>query len=89
MTTATSTRPSLREIVLDALNDAYYSRRANVEECRACTRQPAGVCPDHLDDSDLSRAYEDARRQIEGSIAGDAGEIASLIPAAEGGEGND
>ena len=79
--TATATRPTLREIILDALSDAYYSRRANVEECAFCAKQPAGVGPCHQEDSDLSRDYENARKQVERSLAdpGTADELAALL----------
>lgn len=65
MTPATGTAPTLREIVLDALSDAYYSRRASVEECPSCTKQPAGVGPCHQEDGNLAREYDEARKQIE------------------------
>jgi hypothetical protein len=94
MTTATATKPTLREILLDALNDAYYSRRANVEECRFCAKQPAGVGPCHQEDSDLCRDYEDARKQIERSpgnpevlaVLGDDDELAALLGTEGSGE---
>lgn len=86
--TTTEARPTLREILLDSLSDAYWARQSNIEECRSCAKQPAGVCPDHQADSDLSRDYEDARKQIEGSLAMPewADEIARLLPAAAEGE---
>ena len=68
MSTATITRPAtLREIVLDSLNDAYWSRRANVEECRDCSRNPAGVALCHEEDARLAAEYEEARKQIQNS----------------------
>jgi hypothetical protein len=69
VTTATTVKPSLQDIILDALNDAYWSRRANVEECRACTRSPAGVLTCHEEDNALALSYEAARKQIEHSPA--------------------
>jgi hypothetical protein len=63
----TITRPSLREIVLDALTDAYWTRKREVEDCEHCRRSAAGVCPD--EDHQLSTAaflfYEEARKRIE------------------------
>ena len=59
------TRPSLLEVVLDALTDAYYARRAEIEGCRDCTRTPAGICADHEADNALAFSYEEARKQIE------------------------
>jgi hypothetical protein len=67
MSTATETRPSLRAVILDALDDAYYARRYAIEDCRDCTRNPAGVCGDHQADNDLARDYEEARKQLERS----------------------
>jgi hypothetical protein len=89
MSIATEAGPTLREVILDSLHDAYWARQSNIEECPACAKQPAGVCACHQEDNDLSRQYEDARKQIEGSLAGPetAAELAGLFPAAaEGGE---
>ena len=88
MSTPVIARPTLREVILDSLNDAYWSRRANVEECRACARQPAGICPDHQEDNALAREYEEARKQIERS-PGDAEVLAVFagLSGTEGGEG--
>jgi hypothetical protein len=88
--TATLAKPSLREIVIDALNEAYWSRRANVEECRACAKQPTGFALCHEEDAELARLYEQARKQIEGSLAseGTTAEIAALFLDCEtGGNG--
>lgn len=78
-------KPSLREIVLDALTDAYWSRRANVEECRTCTRNPAGVCMEHEADHALASDYEEARKQIE-HMPGDP-EVVAVGCGIEGGTG--
>ena len=63
--TAVTVTPSLRAIVLDALHDAYWGRRAEIEGCRDCARIPAGICADHQEDNALACEYEDARKQIE------------------------
>lgn len=76
------TAPSLREIVLDALSDAFYARRAEIEGCRDCTRNPAGVCAEHQADNDLANEYEDARKQIEHGAS-----LAGLADALVGGTG--
>jgi hypothetical protein len=67
VSTPTLAKPSLREVVVDALNDAYWSRRANVEECRACAKQPTGFAVCHEEDARLAAEYEQARKQIEGA----------------------
>jgi hypothetical protein len=77
MSTATITGPSLLEVLLDSLNDAYYYRRDRIEGCRDCTRNPAGVCPDHQEDNDLVWHYEQARKRIEHS-PGDPELLAAL-----------
>ena len=61
------TRPSLREIILDALTDAFWCRKGEVEDCPACRRSPAGVCADEDHQLSLAAAlfYEEARKQIE------------------------
>lgn len=63
----TLTVPSLREVLIDALDDAYWARRAEIEGCRDCTRNPAGICADHQADNDAAHEYEEARKQIEQS----------------------
>jgi hypothetical protein len=91
MSTETITRPTLREIILDSLTDAYWYRKGEVEDCPACRRNPAGVCAD--EDHQLSAAaalfYEQARKRIE-SAPGDP-EVLDLlcgnVMAALGGEG--
>ena len=63
------TRPSLREVILDALNDAYWCHQGEVEDCAACRQHPAGVCadPDQQTADAHARDYEEARKQIERS----------------------
>jgi hypothetical protein len=67
MSTATETRPSLRAVILDALEDAYWYRKGEVEDCLDCRKQPAGVCGAHEADGALARDYEEARKQLERS----------------------
>jgi hypothetical protein len=81
MTAPTIARPTLREVILDALNDAFYSRRANVEECACCAGHPAGACADHQEDAGLARDYEDARKQVEQGTP----EAMALLGGTEGG----
>jgi hypothetical protein len=88
----TATKPSLRAVVLDALNDAYWSRRANVEECRTCARNPAGIALCHEEDARLAFEYEEARKRIE-SAPGDpevmnvfAGNLMAALSGEETGE---
>jgi hypothetical protein len=83
---ATEAPPALRQILLDALDDAYWYRKDEIEGCRDCPRQPAGICADHEDDNALASYYETARKQLE--QAPDSAEVlAALLPAAaEGGE---
>ena len=87
MTTATITRPSLREVIADALEDAYWYRKAEIEGCRDCTRNPAGICADHQKDNDLARSYEEARKQLQGSAASD--EATALFAGLSGTEGGE
>lgn len=85
MSTATATRTALREVILAALDDAYEYRRAQVDDCRDCARQPAGICLDHQGDNDAAFDYEAARKQIEGTLAGPdtAAELAALLGTEE------
>lgn len=75
--TLTATRPSLREVILDALLDAWYARRAEIEGCRDCARNPAGICGDHQSDNDAAWFYDDARKQLE-RTPGDPAALALL-----------
>jgi hypothetical protein len=36
----------LRDIILEALDYAYWCRLGNVEECPACRKHPTGICED-------------------------------------------
>jgi hypothetical protein len=67
MSTATITRPSLREVILDALNDAFWQQRAEIEDCAGCRKNPAGVCPDrdHQEANTRAVEYDEARKQLE------------------------
>ena len=74
---ATITKPSLAEIILDALSDAYWSRVANVEECKACPKQPTEICPEHEADAAAAQDYEEARKRI--SEAASDTEVLALL----------
>jgi len=63
--TATTTGLDLRAVILDALEDAYDHRRAEIEGCRDCARNPAGICADHRADNDAAFEYDEARKQIQ------------------------
>ena len=80
----TITRPALRDIILDAVEDAYWYRKGEVEGCRDCARHPAGVCADHQEDNALALDYEEVRKQIQGSP--DDPEVLAVLAAIEGGE---
>ena len=71
----------LREVVLDALTDAYYARRAEIQGCRFCARNPAGVCADHEEDNAAALEYEEAHKQIEHGAA----DWAAYVSGEEGG----
>lgn len=79
MGTATAVKLTLREVVLAAIEDDY--RTAQVEECLACDRQPAGICGDHQADNDAAWFYDDARRQIEQSPG--SAEVLAVLGAEE------
>jgi hypothetical protein len=83
MTAPAIGHPTLREIVADALVDAYWYRKGKVEDCPACRRSPAGVCADEDHQLSLaaSRFYEDARKQLENAPS-DA-EVVALLGAEE------
>jgi hypothetical protein len=63
----TVTRPSLREVLIDALDIAYWTQRDGIEGCRDCTRNPAGICADHQADNEAAAEFENARKLIEQS----------------------
>ena len=67
--TETLTVPSLREVLLDALDDGYWYRKGEVEDCAACRKAPAGVCADldHQNSLAMALEYEEARKQIQQS----------------------
>jgi hypothetical protein len=69
MTAATITRPSLREILLDALEDAYWYQKGEVEDCGHCRRSLTGACTEagHQNALALALDYEAARKQIQDS----------------------
>lgn len=84
MSTATTARPSLRDIILDALDDAYWAHRAEIEGCRDCARNPAGICADHQDDNTAACDYEQARKHLQ-QAPGDP-EVVAVSCGIEGGE---
>jgi hypothetical protein len=67
MTAETLTVPSLRAVLIDALDVAYWAQRAVIEGCRDCTRNPAGICADHQADNAAAAEFENARKLIEQS----------------------
>jgi hypothetical protein len=86
-----ATKASLREILLDSLEDAYWFQKGEVEDCGHCRRSVTGACadPGHQNALALAQDYEAARKQIQDSpdalsvIAG----LAGAAPAAgDGGE---
>lgn len=91
---STATEASLREVILDALNDAYYGRRAEIEGCQVCVKQPAGICADHQGDNASALEYEEARKQLERQpehpevLAVFCGIGAARVSGQEGGEGS-
>jgi hypothetical protein len=64
---AKATGPSLRDVLIDALDDAYWFQRGEVEDCPRCRRSPAGVCPDpdHQNANARALEYEEARKQMQ------------------------
>jgi hypothetical protein len=71
MTAATMAKPALREVILDALEEAYDHHRTEIEACGHCRRSLTGACADqnHQNAFALALDYEAARRQIEDSPA--------------------
>lgn len=57
--------PDLRAVILDALEEAFWGHRDEIEGCRDCRNQPAGICPDHQADNDAAWSYDDARKQLQ------------------------
>ena len=88
MSTATETAPAdLRQIILDAIDTAFWHHQGEIEMCRDCTRNPAGICAGHWEDADRAREYTEARKQIENS-PGDAEVVAVFagLSSTEGGQ---
>lgn len=84
MSTPVITKPDLRAVLLDALEDAFWQRRAEIEGCRGCRNQPAGICPDHQADNDAAYEYDEARKQLQNSP--EHPEVQAALAAAERGE---
>jgi hypothetical protein len=82
MSTPVITKPDLRAVLLDALEDAYWGHRAEIESCRDCRRNPAGICPDHQADNDAAFDYDEARKQLQRTP--ECPEVLAVL--AEGGE---
>lgn len=84
MSTETTAKPTLREIILDSLTDAYWYRKGEVEDCQNCRKAPAGVCADEDHQLSLAAAlfYEEARKQMQ-NAPGDA-EVLALVRGAAG-----
>ena len=84
MTAATLTKPALREVILDALEEAYSVRRGEIEECRDCARNPAGIADCHRADNDAAHEYDEARKQMERNP--ESAEVLAALCGSEGGE---
>jgi len=67
--TATITKPTLLEAVLDCMDIAYWHYRDVTGECGDCRRHPANVCadPDHQDANASALWCEEYRKQVERS----------------------
>lgn len=78
MTAATATKPTLLEVLLDALHDGYWYQKGEVEGCGHCRRSPGGVCADrdHQEANARALEYDAARKQIERS----PGVLDRLVP---------
>lgn len=89
MTATTEAPATLREVILDALEDAYWLHKGEVEGCSACRKQPAGICPDpdHQNANAHALDYAEARKQIQRN-PGDP-EVLAVLAGLNGGEGND
>ena len=86
MSSATITRPTLREVLRDALEEAYWLQRGEVEDCGHCRNSPAGVCPDTDHQNANARAveFDEARKQLERNP--EHPEVLAVLCGSEGGE---
>ena len=74
---ATLTKPSLQDVLLDALSDAIGLRKEEPESCYDCRRSPVDHCLDHERDYALARDYEEAERRIR--AAADDADVLALL----------
>ncbi len=81
---ATITRPSLQDAILDALSDAIGLRKEEFPYCHDCHRSPVDHCQDHQRDYELAVAYEEAERLLRAAHFEDG---IILLRSTEGGEG--
>lgn len=84
MSAPTITRPDLRAVILDALDDAFWFRKGEIAGCVYCPKNPTGICADHQDDNALALQYEEARKQIERSP--ECPEVLAVLAGTEEGE---
>jgi len=84
MSTATTAPATLREVILDAIEDACWYRKGEIEGCRDCARNPAGICADHQADNDAAYEYEQARKHLQQSPG--SPEVLAVLAGTEGGQ---
>ena len=82
MTAGTTAPASLREVILDSLEDAYWYRKGEIEGCVTCHRNPAGICADHQADNDAVYEYEQARKHLQQSPG--SPEVLAVLAGTEG-----
>lgn len=74
---ATLTKPSLQDIILDAIGDAIAYRKEEPAFCGGCRNSPVDHCLDHERDYALARDYEEAERRIR--AAADDADVLALL----------
>jgi hypothetical protein len=84
MSTPTLARPDLRAILLDALEDAFWFQKGEVEDCGHCRNSVTGVCADrdHQDANARAVEFENARKQLQRNP--ECPEVLAVLTAAEG-----
>ena len=81
---ATLTKPTLREILLDALEDGYWYQKGEVEDCGHCRNSVTGACadPDHQNAAARAHEYDEARKQLQRNP--EHPEVLAVLAATEG-----